>query len=840
MASVDIDAILANLSLEEKISLLAGGDVWLTVPIPDKGVPCVKTTDGPNGARGSKIKDGKSAACFPAACNVASTFDVDIARRIGMALGEETLTKGARCLLAPTVCIHRHPLGGRNFESFSEDPFLTGQMGIANVIGLQSIGVSATVKHFAVNEQETQRLNVNAVIAERPLREIYLKPFELIIKNANPWAIMTAYNKINGHHADSNEYLLKKVLRGDWGWTDGLIMSDWGGVNSTAESINAGVDLEMPGPARWRKPEVVLEAMKQGKLTEETITDRARKVLAFLKRLNAFESPIWSDPEEHAIVNPQHSALIREAGAKGIVLLKNENHCLPLTKEKVQGKKIALLGYAKECLAHGGGSASVKPHYRVTPWEAFHEAFKGQDVEFVYSKGAHTFRQLPLLVDHIFDLEGSPGFTYHIYEPGNSTPTKTIHGYDKSEMSLLDGHILHNVEIDLIGAFHPPESASYYLTLSSLGPSKLFINDKIILEQKANCPDAMGFLFGGVPVPKVRVPMEAGKKYTIRVHASPPVPDGDKDLGFLEGQVGVRLGYMSSTEHDADILSEAVDLAKLSDYSIIFTGNDPAWETEGQDQASFHLPKDGSQDRLVSAIAAVCSNTIVVNSTGVAVAFPWLHQVQGLLQTWFPGQEAGNSIVDVLTGAQNPEGHLTCTFPKRLHDCPAYGNFPGDKHSTHGLEVKYEEGVFVGYRHFDRLPADAVNFPFGFGLSYTTFGFEEFTVSKQSGDIFAVQLRVRNTGAVKGATAVQIYVGSKNPSLSNPIKVLAGLKKVTLELGSSTMVEILVEARDFAFWDEETHGWVVEAGEYEFSVGRSSAELVAKLVVQLDHKTFAP
>lgn len=331
---------------------------------------------------------------------MASTFDVDIARRIGMALGEETLTKGARCLLAPTVCIHRHPLGGRNFESFSEDPFLTGQMGIANVIGLQSTGVSATVKHFAVNEQETQRLNVNAVIAERPLREIYLKPFELIIKNANPWAIMTAYNKINGHHADSNEYLLKKVLRGDWGWTDGLIMSDWGGVNSTAESINAGVDLEMPGPARWRKPEVVLEAMKQGKLTEETITYRARKVLAFLKRLNAFESPIWSDPEEHAIVNPQHSALIREAGAKGIVLLKNENHCLPLTKEKVQGKKIALLGYAKECLAHGGGSASVKPHYRVTPWEAFHEAFKGQDVEFVYSKGIEFLSVL----DSYFDM----------------------------------------------------------------------------------------------------------------------------------------------------------------------------------------------------------------------------------------------------------------------------------------------------------------------------------------------------------------------------------------------------------------------------------------------------
>lgn len=315
---------------------------------------------------------------------------MDIARKVGIALGEETLTKGARCLLAPTVCIHRHPLGGRNFESFSEDPFLTGHMGIANVIGLQSTGVSATVKHYAVNEQETQRLNVNAVVAERPLREIYLKPFELIIKNANPWAIMTAYNKINGHHADSNEHLLKDILRGEWNW-DGLVMSDWGGINSTANSLNAGVDLEMPGPARWRKLPDVLAAIKTGQLTEQIIEERTRRVLDFLKKLKCFDEPIWSDPGEQAINRPDHAALIREAGSKGIVLLINEAHCLPLTKAKVNGKKIALFGYAKHPLAHGGGSASVKPHYKVSPWEAFHKAFDGSNVELFYSKGIMFF-----------------------------------------------------------------------------------------------------------------------------------------------------------------------------------------------------------------------------------------------------------------------------------------------------------------------------------------------------------------------------------------------------------------------------------------------------------------
>ncbi|KAH7141905.1 glycoside hydrolase superfamily [Dactylonectria macrodidyma] len=839
MALVDVDSLLSKLTLEEKISLLAGGEVWSTAPIPEKGIPCVKTSDGPNGARGSKIKYGASAACFPAACSVASTFDMDVARRIGVALGEESLTKGARCLLAPTVCIHRHPLGGRNFESFSEDPFLTGHMGIANVTGLQSTGVSATLKHFAVNEQETQRLNVNAVVAERSMREIYLKPFELIIKNANPWAIMTSYNKINGHHADSNEYLLKQVLRGEWNW-DGLVMSDWGGTNSSADALNAGVDLEMPGPSRWRKPSVILAAIRSGQLTEKTIEERARCVLGFLKQLKCFDNPAWSEPGEQAINKPEHAALIREAGAKGIVLLKNQDQCLPLTREKLKGKKVALLGYAKECLAHGGGSASVKPHYKVTPWDAFHEAFKNHNVEFSYSRGAHTFRQLPILVDHVLDLTGNPGFTYHIYQPGSSKPIDTINGYDKSEMSLLDGLTLENVEIDLVTTFSPPETATYYFTLSSLGPAQLTINGKIILEQKQNCTDAMGFLFGGVFIPHTKIHMEQGNKYKIKINAAPPASNEDKDLGFLEGQVGVRLGYMSSTEYEADPLSEAVELAKTSDYSIIFTGNDPSWETEGQDQASFYLPKDGSQDRLVAAVTAACPKTIVVNSTGVAVALPWLAQVQGLLQAWFPGQEAGNSIVDVLTGAQNPEGHLTCTFPKRLEDCPAYGNFPGSKDATHGLQVKYEEGVFVGYRHFDRLSADKVNFPFGFGLSYTTFNFGDLAVKETSGDYYVVTIKASNIGNVEGGVAMQIYVGNKNPSPKDPVKVLVGFKKVALEPGTSSIEEVLVKARDFAFWDEEAHQWVVKAGEYNFSVGKSSADLVAISTVYIEHKLYAP
>ncbi|KAL3482915.1 beta-glucosidase B [Aspergillus germanicus] len=834
-----VESILSTLTLEEKISLLAGSSAWLSAAIPEKGVPYIKFTDGPNGARGINIEGGKTAACFPAACSVAATFDVDVARRVGVALGEETLTKGAHCLLGPTVCIHRHPLGGRNFESFSEDPFLSGHMAVANIQGLQSTGVSATVKHFAVNEQETQRLNVNAVVGERALREIYLKPFEIVVKHANPWALMTAYNKINGHHADSNEFLLNKVLRGDWSW-DGLVISDWGGVNSTAEAINAGVDLEMPGPPRWRKVPDVLAAIKAGAISEATVNERARRVLRFLEQVKCFETPVLDEPSEQAIDKLEHRTLIREAGAKGIVLLKNQDQVLPLTREKVRGKRLALFGYAKECLAHGGGSASVSPHYRVTPWDAFHEAFRGDNVELGHLQGAHTMRQLPVLSDHVVDTEGNPGFTCNIYDKASGNLGESLMGYGKSQMTILDGSNLDNKEIELTGVFRPPGTTTYYFTLSGLGPSQLIVNGNIILDQTNNCDDKMGFLFGGVAISIAQLPMEKGAEYKIQIKSLPPTSTKVVSPGFLDGISGVRVGCIPSTDYDRDVVSEAVELAKASDYSIIFTGHDPSWETEGQDQSSFILPRDGSQDRLVAAVAAVCPRVIVVNSTGVAVAMPWLDQVQGVLQAWFPGQEAGNSIVDVLTGTQNPEGHLPCTFPKRIEDCPAYGNFPGDPHPEHGLQVVYEEGLFIGYRHFDRLPRDKVNFPFGFGLSYTTFNLADLVVQELSKGMYALSLVVSNTGDVIGATAVQVYAGRRNPSPGDPVKILVAFKKLTLQPGASSSVEVVVKARDFAFWDEVGHEWVVEAGDYILNAGTSTVDTAMSAVLLVDRMVYGP
>ncbi|KAF4995888.1 hypothetical protein FGRMN_4845 [Fusarium graminum] len=834
MASVDIQSILSSLTLEEKISLLAGQNLWETVPVPAKGVPHVKVSDGPNGARGAAFADGTSAACFPAACLMASTFDVELAQRIGAALAEETQSKGARCLLAPTMCLHRHPLGGRNFESFSEDPLLTGKMAARVVEGLQGKGVSATIKHFAANEQETERLTVDETISERALRELYLRPFEIAIKEAKPWAIMTSYNKVNGHHADSNQFLLKKVLRGDWKW-DGLVMSDWGGVNSTADSLEAGLDLEMPGPTRWRKTEDVIAAIKAGETSEETIDERATRVLKFLERLNCFKDP--HIPDEKAINNPKHQALIREAGSKGIVLLKNQDNVLPLSKDKVRGKKIALLGHAKIGLAHGGGSASVNAHYKITPWDALHEAL-GDSVEFSYAKGAHTFRMLPPIAENVVDLDGNPGFTFKIFEHGNPKPVQVLPGHTNSEISVLTDLVFTNKDATLEGTFTAQETAKYYFTVSGLGPSKLVIDDKVVFEQKGNCKDAMGFLFGGVNPPEFKVSFESGRKYKLVIHTSPPAPGSGNDLGIFKGRCGLRVGYMSEAEHDRDLLSEAVDVAKEADYAIVFTGHEPSWETEGQDQASFNLPKDGSLDRLITKVAQANPNTIVVNSTGVAIAMPWLDNIQGLLQAWFPGQECGNSIADVLTGAQTPEGHLTCTFPKRIEDCPAYGNFPGE-HVDGKLKVEYGEGVFIGYRYFDCLSADKVNFPFGFGLSYTTFDYADLEIKESDGG-YTTRVKVSNTGKVVGAIAVQVYVGAVKTTRGDPLKQLAAFDKVTLKPGESKQVDLPVRARDIAFFNESAQKWVVKGGEYKFMIGRSARDIALESTVSVEEKSFDP
>lgn len=793
-----------------------------------------QTTDGPNGVRGADFEGNTRAACFPAACSVAATFDPEIARQVGAALAEEARSKGASCLLAPTTCIHRHPLGGRNFESFSEDPLLSGKLASQVIQGVQSMGVAATIKHFVANEQETARMSVDEAISERALREIYLRPFEIAVKEAKPWALMTAYNKVNGTHCDSHEWLLEKVLRGEWGWK-GLVMSDWGGTNDLVGGLKAGLDLEMPGPARVRKVDTVIEAIKAGEISEAVIDDRARTVLEFLEVLNAFGKTVSTT--ERAVDKPEHRKLIRDAGARGIVLLKNEGTILPLTKEKVKDKKIALVGLAKDALAHGGGSAGVNAHYKVTPWDALNTAL-GDSVEFTYAKGVDKARLLPPISKDgtsgsVVGLDGQNGFTRILYDVNSpETPDSTLHGFALSAYSPLGSQESLWKILEIVGDFTPTESGSHYIACSGIGSTQVFINDEKIFEQEGNCEDPMGALFGAMTEEEFTYAFTAGTTYRIRIRTIPPTNIGSK---ILEGRSGVRMGFSLVSIHDADLEGEAVRVARDADLAIVFTGHDPQWETEGRDQDSFHLPRHGSQDSLVAAVAKANPNTVVVNSTGVAVAMPWLEQVPALLQTWFPGQECGNAIADVLTGALNPEGHLPVTFPKHLEDAPAYGNFPGD-YVEGQLKVQYAEGVFVGYRHYDRITREKVNFPFGYGLSYTSFQVGKAEITEQAKDGYTLTATVQNTGSQTGGTVLQVYAGKTDASKDHPVKTLVAFKKVRLSPGTKEVVQLPVKIRDFAYFDEITHGWVVEAGQYNLHIGTSAADIDETLSVNINER----
>ncbi|EPE04582.1 glycoside hydrolase family 3 [Ophiostoma piceae UAMH 11346] len=858
-ANIDIDAVLQSLTLEEKITLLAGKSFWDTAAIPSKGVPSVIFTDGPNGTRGVRIDGSTKAACFPAAVGLASTFDGDIAHNIGVALAEEAGTKGARCLLAPTVCIQRHPLGGRNFETYSEDPFLSGSMAHRMISGIQASGnVVATIKHFVANEQESCRTTSDSRMSERTLREIYLRPFEIAIKSENPpYAVMTSYNRVNGTHADGKKRLIEEILRGEWGWR-GLVMSDWGGTNSVGQALEAGLDLEMPGPPRKRTIPAVLDAIKAGTVSVDTIDTRARAILEFIERVGGWDNTEPSS-SEGALDRPEHRRLIRDAGSRGIVMLKNANKILPLSTAGAP-KTIALIGLAKDALAHGGGSASVNPHYKISPWEGLREAL-GDKCRFIYAKGTRRLRLLPplrVLAEKggvpdtsddpnpdtkpggtVHGLDGKPGFTIIFHDADadgqlvKGAKPKVIHGHPMSAFSPLGNLGSENKVVEIVGDFVPKESGSHCLSCSGIGPAQMFINDNLVLDQTTNSPDPMGALFSANTEPEICHAFEAGETYRLRICTRPPTNMAASGLSFLEGRSGVRLGFVLASDRDnqSALLTEAADAAAAADVSIVFTGHDPQWETEGRDQDSFNLPL--AQNELVATVAkaAPAGKTVVVNCTGTPVAMPWLSDVGAVLQAWFLGQECGRAIADVITGAMNPEGHLPVSFPRRLEDAPAYGNFGAELTDPEPV-VDYAEGVFVGYRFYDQKPASALNFPFGHGLSYTTFSVGSIDVAFNDTEAtVSVRASITNTGSVFGGVALQLYAGRSDavpaPSAPDlPVKALVAFKKVRLSPGASQEVVLEVPLRNLAYFDDvKSQQWLVDPGNYKLSFGFSATDI---------------
>lgn len=790
----EIDTLLNELTLVEKAQLLAGADVWRTVPIERLGIEAVQVSDGPNGVRGRDDNLGDTTVCFPVGVAIGATWNPEMVWQVGAALAAEVRRRGADVLLAPTVNIPRSPLAGRNFECYSEDPFLSGSIAAAYVNGLQDNGVGACIKHFVANDQETERFSISSEVAERPLYEIYLEPFRLAVQHANPWTIMSSYNRINGTHASEN-VLLHEVLKGRWQY-DGAVISDWYGTYS--DNVRAGgLDLEMPGPARWMDAAKVVADVESGALDEATVDDKVRRLLRLMQRVGKLAGSAPRTP-----ATPEDN-LARRAAAESIVLLKNDGDLLPLNPQ--QPLKIAVIGEnARWASIMGGGSAQVNPHYTIAPLEGI-TARAAADGAVHYALGTPIHRRPPSLnLDWLRAEDGvTPGLTLRYYDnlTLSGTPSTTdivrkteLHWFGEANPYVDPA----NFSLRLSGSLRVPTSGEYRLQLMTYGGGRVLLDGRVVLDTWAGEE-------GSERVDEVVLPFDSATPARLTVEY---VTDQNSRGRWL------RLGCTPVLA--ADPIQAAADLAARCDVAIVVAGLTREWETEGLDRPDMRLV--GQQDELIARVAAANPNTIVVLNVGSPVEMPWVDAVPAVLQQWYGGQDAGHGLADVLFGVVNPSGRLPVTIPRRVQDNPAYLNFPGENG-----KVYYGEGIYVGYRYYDAKAIDPL-FPFGHGLSYSTFAYDNLRVTVGT-DSIIVQVDVTNTGTIAGAEVVQLYLHAPAARLARPPQELKAFARVAPEPGQMQTATMTLSPQSLACYDPAAGSWIAEPGDYELRVGSSSRDI---------------
>ncbi|OTB02776.1 glycoside hydrolase family 3 protein [Hypoxylon sp. CI-4A] len=811
MADIDVEHVLKKLSMSDKVDLLAGIDFWHTKGLPEHGIPSLRLSDGPNGVRGTKFFNGVKAACFPCGTGLGATFNQELLEEAGKKMGEEAKVKGAHAILGPTINMQRGPLGGRGFESLGEDPVLAGLGAAAIVRGIQSTGIQATIKHFVCNDHEHKRNAVQAIITERALREIYALPFQLVVRDSDVASFMTGYNGVNGTYCSENPKLLDVMLRGEWGW-DGMIMSDWYGTYSTTEAALAGLDLEMPGPPRFRGDPLKFN-VSTDKVRTHILDQRVKAMLEFIKKCAA--SGVKENAPEGTANTPETAELLRRIGNEGIVLLKNNNGVLPLKKDK---KTVIIGPNAKVATYHGGGSASLAAYYAVTPFDGISSKLSSPPG---YTIGQYSHKLLPLLGYSTKTAKGEEGMTMKVYIEGPEVPDRQpvdqieLH---KTEMLLIDyenpnlkGPLWYAT---LEGSLVAEEDSTWEFGVVVSGSANLYINDELVVDntKKQTLGDAF---FGSATVEeKGTYKLEKGKTYNFKVtFGSSPTSKLGGNAVLLSGGA-LRVGGCKIIDPKAEI-AHAVELARDADQVIVSAGLNAEWETEGNDRADMSLPP--GLDDLIAAVAKANPNTVVVMQSGTPVEMPWIHDVNALVHAWYGGNETGNTIADILFGDVNPSGKLSLSFPVRVQHNPAYLNY-----RTEGGRVIYGEDIYIGYRYYEFVDRDVL-FPFGHGLSYTTFKFSDLSVADEDGKL-TVSLAIKNTGSVKGAEVAQVYVAPKKKAKVNrPAKELKGFAKVEVAPGESKTATITIDKRyATSYWDEERDQWCAEEGEYEVVVSNCS------------------
>ncbi len=802
-----IKDLLVKMTLDEKIYQLSGyGDIGFDTRENKRlGIPGFKMTDGPLGVRWGK------ATSFPCGVALAATWDTALIARLATALAEETHAKGRNYLLGPCVNIHRFPAGGRNFESYGEDPWLASRLAVNYIRTLQSHGVIASVKHFALNNQEWRRTEVNVAADERTMREIYLPAFEAAVKEAGVYTVMSAYNKVNGWWCSENKVLLTGILKNEWGFK-GLVVSDWVSTHSTVNAANNGLDLEMPSGDVFSKAKLK-KAISEGKVSEATINDKVTRILRVKFQAGLFDRQI--SPDTTVLTGEAHKNLAREIARESIVLLKNDRNLLPLDMDNL--KKIAVIGpNAAVARVGGGGSSRVIPYYSISPLGAI-EKMVG-DVTRVYYAPGDELLSTPI-------LPIGPEFLKPATFPGNGL-TAEYFGNKKLEgkpvLTRIDSTVYFNWEDDppapgigkdgysvrWSGTVTPPETRSYTFYTASDDGVMLFIDGKKVIDNWSD---------HGTSVDSVKVDLAAGKAYPVTVE-------------YYEngGNAVMMLGWdLPQDKRNNTMIADAVNAARSAEVAIVFAGTSDSYESEGFDRiGGLRLP--GNQDDLIRAVAEANPNTIVVLNTGTPVITEkWLAKVPVLLEAFFPGQEGGNAIADILFGHSSPSAKLPFSFISGYGQTPAYKGY-----MNASLEAPYGEGIFVGYRYLEKNNL-VPTFPFGFGLSYTTFSYSDIRVLTGENNTFSVSVKVKNTGSVAGSEIVQLYVSEANSRVSRPAKELKGFVKITLEPGQEKQVTLPLNFRSFAWFDSAGRKWTADPGTYDILVGSSSADIRANTRVMV-------
>jgi beta-glucosidase len=793
-----VEKLLGQMTLEEKLEYVGGINAMSIRPIPRLGLPEIRMSDGPLG-----VRRDKPSARYPAGIALAATWNVDLANLEGVSMGRDCRARGIHVLLAPGANINRIPICGRNFEYLSgEDPFLASQMVVPFVRGVQSQGVVATAKHFAANNQEINRRTINVIVGERALREIYLPAFEAAVRIGKVGAVMDAYNKVNGEFCTANSYLNEQVLKEEWGF-EGVLMSDWGATHSAVGAAESGLDLEMPSGS-WMNANNLLPAIQNGEITVQQIDDKVRRILRMIVKMGFLNRTQLdsSIPED----DPEGGKVALAVAEEGIVLLKNAGDLLPLDRERI--RKIAVLGPdSHPGVPAGWGSSFVNPFYAVSVLDGLANNKGAQTRLDYFDAGVGNFGTSK------FEYEDRPG---HFADglQAEYFPNLTLSGTPAIER--VDQRINFDwaasendrrglplqFTVRWTGVVKSESSSLHVFRTRADSGIRVFLDDKLILNDWAD----------HAARPDVATQyLQAGQTYRLRVEY--------KNSGG--GGAIAQFGWASLTVPNA---------LRSYDAAIVCVGFDNGTEGEGFDR-TFSLP-DG-QDDLINGVAEKVPKTIVViNSGGNVDMHRWLSNVPAILHAWYPGQEGGNALAKILFGEVNPSGKLPVSFEANETDNPAFKSYPSD---ASGKNVHYDEGIFVGYRAYDRRGIQPL-FPFGYGLSYTQFEYSDLRVDpidRVDPCNLNVSFDLRNIGKTAGAEIAELYVGENSPKVERPIRELKGFRKSRLQPGQSTRITIPLNRRSFSYFDPALRRWVVDSGEYEISVGASSRDLRLKQNVEL-------